>query len=380
MTIHNSNTKHEKFKHLNEDDIEAIIAQINAFLVSNKNKKRNIGKTQFMSALASSFNMNRSTLYKLLQQAHTTTVDTHLHFHVEYSSSAAIGRRAISRSNSRNNSKYEKALPFIELISNEVLSNKYSSIDETINKYTRHHQDIIQGMTTVCTKSFYKYVKQGKLRVKPIDLPRMVGRRVKNYKTYIPKRQRGVCITNRPVEVEQRDIMGHWEGDLVVGPRDGKNGALLTLIERKTRFYYTIPIKNKSSKAVYMAINKLNKLFDDDFSGIFKSITFDNGSEFARYLDIEKKPYSTNKRTEVYFARPYRSSDRGSNENCNGLVRYTIKKGTHIETYTKDKIKIMNKQINEKHRKIHDYRTAIDLFNNEVMQITGKQFDLYSIY
>lgn len=76
---------------------------------------------------------------------------------------------------------------------------------------------------------------------------------------------------------------------MITSPRDGENGAFLTVIERKTRFYYMIPIKNKKSKSVYIAINKLNKLYGDDFRKIFKSITFDNGSEFARFKDIEKK-------------------------------------------------------------------------------------------
>ena len=88
---------------------------------------------------------------------------------------------------------------------------------------------------------------------------------------------------------KDRSEFGRWEGDLVTSPRDGENGAFLTVIERKTRFYYMIPIKNKKSKSVYMAINKLNKLYGDDFRKIFKSITFDNGSEFTRFKDIEKK-------------------------------------------------------------------------------------------
>lgn len=112
----------------------------------------------------------------------------------------------------------------------------------------------------------------------------------KNYKTYIPKRQKGTSITERPEDVETREEFGHWEGDLVTGPRDGQNDAYLTLIERKTRFYYMIPIKSKSSKKVYMQINKLNRFYGENFSKIFKSITFDNGSEFARWKDMEKSP------------------------------------------------------------------------------------------
>ncbi len=88
----------------------------------------------------------------------------------------------------------------------------------------------------------------------------MVRRKTKkNWKSYIPKRQKGTSITERPEYIKDREEFGHWEGDLVTGPRDGQNGAYLTLIERKTRFYYMIPISAKSSKQVYMQINKLHK-------------------------------------------------------------------------------------------------------------------------
>lgn len=98
---------------------------------------------------------------------------------------------------------------------------------------------------------------------------------------------------------------------MVTGPHDGENGTLLTVIEGKTRFYYMIPIKNKKSKSVYIAINKLNNLYGDDFKKIFKSITFDTRSKFARFKAIEIKPGTKVYRTMVYFAHPYASSERG---------------------------------------------------------------------
>ncbi|MEG0386676.1 MAG: IS30 family transposase, partial [Solibacillus sp.] len=177
----------------------------------------------------------------------------------------------------------------------------------------------------------------------------------KNYKEYIPKRQKGTPISERPFEMNDRSEFGHWEGDLVTGPRDGQNGAYLTLLERKTRFYIMIPIPKKSSKQVYMKINQLHNFYETDFSTIFKSITFDNGSEFARYRDIERKPGTKEKRTSVYFGRPYHSCDRASNENCNGLIRRFIKKGTDINTVEKEKSISINKQINNKKRKILGY-------------------------
>ena len=225
-------------------------------------------------------------------------------------------------------------------------------------------------METVSTKTFYNYIHAGKVKIKPIDLPRMLRRKSKkNDKTYISKRQKGTSITERPEHIESREEFGHWEGDLVVGPRNGQNGAYLTLIERKTRFYYMIPITSQSSKKVYMQINKLHKFYGDSFKEIFKSITFDNGSEFSRWRDMEIKPGTKEKRTTIYFGRPYHSCDRASNENCNGLIRYFIKKGTDINTISKEKTIDINNKINQKKRKILGYLPAEHLFLEELAQI-----------
>lgn len=87
-----------------------------------------------------------------------------------------------------------------------------------------------------------------------------------------------------------------------------------------------ISISSKSSKKVYMQINKLHKFYGNSFKDIFKSITFDNGNEFSRWKDMEIKPNTKEQRTKIYLGRPYHSCDRASNENCNALVRYFIKR------------------------------------------------------
>lgn len=251
-------------------------------------------------------------------------------------------------------------------------SNRLSSVDETINYLKLHEKEKIKGIQTVSTKTFYNYIHDGKVPIKPVDLPRMLRRKTrKNWKTYIPKRQKGTPVTERPQEVETRETFGHWEGDLVTGPRDGQNGAYLTLLERKTRFYLMIPITSKSSKKVYMQINKLHKFYGEHFSEIFKSITFDNGSEFARWKDMEKKPGSRKQRTNIYFGRPYHSCDRGSNENCNGLVRFFIKK------VSKEKTVEINEKINNKKRKILGYLPAKQLFLAELAKIGVTEHAIY---
>ncbi len=91
-------------------------------------------------------------------------------------------------------------------------------------------------METVSTKTFYNYIHEGKVTIKPIDLPRMLRRKSKkNWKTYIPKRQKGTSITERPESVETREEFDYWEGDLVTSPRDGQNVAYLTLTEKKDK-------------------------------------------------------------------------------------------------------------------------------------------------
>lgn len=362
-------TKTKKFQRLSLEHYEYIISQVTSLQKENKGKLRNIGKTNLIRSLAEELGTTVSTIYDILAKAKITILDTHLQEHTEYSATAAFNKRN-KTSKPSNAFKLDKALPFINLIVEEMKANPLSSIDETIHHYLLHERDKIEGLITICPKTFYNYVHALLIDIKPIDLPRTVQRKKpSNYKQYIPKRQKGTSIELRPKSIDDRSEFGHWEGDLVTGPRDGQTGALFTLLERKTRFYYSIKIPHKSSKQVYMQINKLNKLFGDKFSEIFKSITFDNGNEFARYKDIEQKPNSSNKRTTVYFSRPYKSCDRGSNENCNGLVRYFFKKGTDFNDISKESVINMNKKINNKKRKIHGYISAEELFIKELLAL-----------
>ena len=370
MNTNYSITKTQKNKHLSFEHYQFIITKVIKHDAAHDGKRRNTGKTKLIKELAQEVGTTVSNIYSIIHDATVTIRDTNLVEHRELSVDAVFNKRT-RKGKTSNISKLNKAQPFINLVINEVKSNKLSSIDETINYLKLHDTDKIADMTTVCTKTLYNYVHAGKISLKPIDLPRMVSRKTKkkNYKTYIPKNQKGTPISERPFEMNDRSEFGHWEGDLVTGPRDGKNGAYLTLIERKTRFYMMLPIKSKSSKQVYMKINKLNKFYGEDFKNIFKSITFDNGSEFARYRDMEIKPGTKLKRTSVYFGRPYHSCDRASNENCNGLVRYYIKKGTDINTISKEQTKNINEQINQKKRKILGYLPAEELFLKELSQI-----------
>ena len=358
-----------KNKHLSFHHYEYIINSLIRFNTEHSSAKRNIGKTDFIKKLAHSVGTTPSNIYSIIKDATISVIDTSLNEHLELSASAAFCKRSKNHK-IPNNSKLKKAGEFIKLIEDEMMTNKLSSVDETINYLKLHDSDKIKGMITISTKTFYNYIHEGKVAIKPIDLPRMTRRKTKrNWKTYIPKRQKGTSIEERPEIINAREEFGHWEGDLVTGPRDGQNGAYLTLIERKTRFYYMIPITSKSAKKVYMQINKLHNFYGDRFKDIFKSITFDNGSEFSRWKDMEKKPGTKEQRTKIYFGRPYHSCDRASNENCNGLIRYFIKKGTDINTIPKEMTIEINEKINNKKRKILGYLPAEKLFLDELTRL-----------
>lgn len=122
---------------------------------------------------------------------------------------------------------------------------------------------------------------------------------------------------------------------------------------------------DRKADTVYNAIKRIKKRYlelkDYKSSDIFKSITFDNGVEFSKWKDIENYL-----KTKTYFAHPYSSYERGSNENANKLLRLFIPKGCNINDYNEDYVIRANELINTKIRKILNYKSSLELFNIEL--------------
>ena len=179
-----------------------------------------------------------------------------------------------------------------------------------------------------------------------------------------PKKRRGtgskiinqVSIDNRPKHIELRQEVGHWEGDLVIGKNH--KSAIGTIVERKSR--YTIIIKLKSKKADEVAkmfskkLNQLNPLFK-------KTMTYDNGIEMARHEKITRKTGM-----KIYFAHPYSSWERGTNENTNGLIRRYLPKGTDFNQINKKQLMIIQEKLNNRPRKIIGFKTPKEIMNSEL--------------
>lgn len=158
-------------------------------------------------------------------------------------------------------------------------------------------------------------------------------------------------IDERPANVENRKIFGHWEIDTIIGK--AHSGAAVTIVERKTRFTIIIPLPNRKSELVANETIQVLKLIKDKVL----SITADNGKEFATHEFVAKKLG-----IDYYFAKPYHSWERGTNENANGLIRQYIRKNESIsEVTTREAQQVMDK-LNNRPRKILNFQTPAEYF------------------
>jgi len=178
----------------------------------------------------------------------------------------------------------------------------------------------------VCTKTLYNYVNLGLMDFTTGDLPDVLRRREKKLVIRKNKRKLGRSIEERPPDIDTREEFGHWECDLVIGSKVKDDQALLTLLERKSREFLMIPIADKAVSTVLEVFLELREWLAEHFSEVFKTVTTDNGSEFADLSQLE-----TFADTLVYFAHPYSSFEKGSIERHNGLIRRFIPKGKRID-------------------------------------------------
>ena len=213
----------------------------------------------------------------------------------------------------------------------------------------------------ICTKTLYNYIDAGIFSgISHKDLWEKSKHRKRRYKTVVrvtTKNRRARSIEDRPKEVNDRLEYGNWEGDTVKGSRGTKAG-LLTLTERKTREQIIIKVDQATHQAVQNAFDKLERKLGSQFKVKFKSITFDNGSEFLNWQSLEASVLEAGqKRTTVYFAHSYSSWERGTNENQNRMIRRFVPKGYNIGGFSDKEIKAVEDWMNNYPRRILGYNT-----------------------
>ena len=225
--------------------------------------------------------------------------------------------------------------------------------------------------TSLSVPTIYKYIAKGLfLNLTQEELPRH-GKKKHKYKKVKKNKSAsrapaGESIEQRPEEIDEREEFGHWEGDTVYSGKGKRKTtrALLTLTERKTRKEIIIAIPNRKAETVVKALDALErKLGARRFRAIFKSITFDNGTEFAAAEELERSCINKRlPRTKVYFCHPYSSWERGTNENTNGMIRRRFPKGTNFAAVTNAQIAQAENWINNYPRKILGYKSSEIVF------------------
>ena len=214
----------------------------------------------------------------------------------------------------------------------------------------------LDKLYNISFKTIYRAIKAGYLLE---DTVKLLPRKGKVRKNGI-KEKRGIIpdkkmIEERGQEANDRSEIGHYESDTIVG-RDHK-GAIMTYVCRKTRFLIAELMPDRKAKTFNNATLENFKYIPKK---LIKTFTSDNGKEFSGFKELEDRLG-----INTYFANPYHSWERGTNENTNGLLRRFFPKGTYFLKLTKEEVNIAVQKINNRPRKCLDWKTPQEEFWGE---------------
>lgn len=212
----------------------------------------------------------------------------------------------------------------------------------------------LEGLLNISYESIYRRLRRDRraggslwkhLRVMPKFGRKRYGRQ--DSRGVLPGKRH---ISERPAEVAPRQVLGHWEGDTVIG--SDKHHCILTLTERASRFVVIKKLQARTKDEVTRAASQVLHVH----RGI-KTLTFDNGTEFHDYARLEQRfP------VRCYFATPYHSWERGTNENMNGLIRQYLPKGTCMRHVTQDDCNFIAFKLNSRPRKTLGFKTPAEIY------------------
>jgi len=310
--------------------------------------------------IAQQLQRNPGTISREVKRGTTSQLRSNLTTYEAYFPETGQAIYAKHRSASGFLCKIHLVEPFLQFAETKILRDNWSP--DAVVGYCRSHPEWM-GKELVCTKTLYNYIDQGLLKTRNLDLLLKVRRKTKRQILRKNKRVLGQSIELRPTDVENRQEFGHWEIDTVIGKRSNDQ-ALLTLTERRTRQELIIPLARKDSSSVRTGLEELKEQFGLRFPQVFRSITADNGAEFS---DLAALGESWN--NNVYFAHPYSSWERGTNERHNGLIRRFIPKGKPISEVAPATIQRIQDWCNQLPRKILGYKTPQQCFDEELIKI-----------
>lgn len=341
MCLYNYNKEKKKYKHLTYAERTMIERWYNQ---DRKSKKE----------IAELLHKSERTIRREINRGLVSVKGYLWEDKIEYSARIAQDKYEYGMTSKGPELKLDADIDLVNHIEKEIKDNHKSP--EVVSKELKNYGFNIEitGRTirnAIKSGVIFEKIKHGKIIYKKEYNNKNKNKRVCKL---IPAEK---SIEYRPKEALLRTIYGYWEGDLVVG-KQGTKTVLFTLTERMTRQEIIMKLPNKETATIAKALDKLERRYGSKFYKMFKSITFDNGVEFMGYKGLEKSCLREKKRTDIYYAHPYCSGERGTNENNNRLIRRWIPKGTDMTNIKVSFIKEIEDWINNYPRAMFDYKSS----------------------
>lgn len=350
-------TKEKQYHHLTKDDrskIQSLIEQ------KDKNGKRLFSNTYIANYLG----VHKSTITRELRRIKSKiNIRSGKIKNKPYNVDDAQADYEFKRAISKAHYILDDFPKFKKYIEDKILIDKWAPdvIAGYIDSHELYKQD---GFTSISTTTIYRSIYYGLLKVKKENTRRMTkfeksGKYSKN--SELPESKKSYSIELRPDDINNRESFGNWELDTVISTSKGTHKCLMTLTERKIRYEIIGILEAKTKEEVILKFKKIKDYLKNNIKKIMKSLTTDNGSEFAGFLDIIKITGA-----KLYFCHPYASCEKGANEKHNSIIRYFVSKGELFENYTTNQINDICDWMNNYPRKILNYYTPKEMLEKEL--------------
>lgn len=300
-----------------------------------------------------------------------------------YSSEQAQKKYEERRKKCKKKKILEKSPRLLSCIKELLRDKKVDYSPEIISNFSKQGK-LREAETCVCANTIYSAIYQGIGGLSISDMP---------HKMRYYKRSKNVHTLTKPVSEKKgeysiekmpkgaRESETYFEGDSVIGVKAGTHNTLITLVNKASQFTFIRRSENKTAKATVAVLDEIEEEIPE-LKKIIEIVLFDNGIEFSKIEEMMKSVKDRRrKRFKIYFAHPYASYERGSNENKNRLIRRSFKKGKLVETLTDEDILNIERKINNMPRKALGYRTPLEIFEDSLKKrnIDTKFLDKYRI-